>query len=88
MGSIFNYIHNYITDEIKSAFYHIRIILNDLGKKDRKKIDPEILLNGPFIRNDLIKFQYHPFIFDTIDTILYKPEQKKRKKRYLNRLAQ
>ena len=80
MGSKFNCIHNYITDEIKSAFYHKQIILNNLGKKDLKKIDPKILLNGPFIRTDLIQFQYHPFIFDTIDTILYKPEQKNGRK--------
>ena len=33
MESIFNYIHNYITDGIENAFYHIRILLNNTRKK-------------------------------------------------------
>ena len=37
--------------------------------------------NGPFIRTDLIKFQYYSFILDTIDDDLYKPEQAKLKKK-------
>ena len=33
MESIFNYIHNYITDDIKNAFYHIRVLLNNTRRK-------------------------------------------------------
>lgn len=43
-----------------------------------------------FIKNDLImiKFQYSLFIPDTIDTKLYEPEQKSKRKKYLNVLAE
>ena len=33
MESIFNYIQNYITDDIENAFYHIQILLNKTRKK-------------------------------------------------------
>ena len=80
MKSVFNCIHNYISDDIKNAFYHIRIILSNTRKKYLAKIAFEILLNGPFIRTDLNKFQYYSFILNTIDTTLYKPEQTKQEK--------
>ena len=57
MESIFKCIHNYITDDIKSTIYHTHILSNNT-KKILKKIASEILLNGAFIRTDLIKFQY------------------------------
>ena len=40
----------------------------ETGKKYLKKIAPEILLNRPFIRTDLIKFHCNLFLFDPIDT--------------------
>lgn len=36
----------------------------------------------------MIKFQYSLFIPDTIDTKLYEPEQKSKRKKYLNVLAE
>ena len=54
--------------------------LNNTRKKYLLKIVFEILLNGPFVRTGLIKFQYYLFIHDTTDTKLYKPEQTKLKK--------
>ena len=65
---------------LKSAFYHIRIFLNNTRKKYLTRIAFEILLNRPFIRTDLTKFQYHSFIFNTIDTKLYELKQNKRSK--------
>ena len=56
MESTLNCIHNYITDDIKNAFYHTRTILNNTRKKFLKKIASEILLNELFIRTDLFKF--------------------------------
>ena len=46
---------NYITDDIKNAFYHVRILLNNIRKKYLKNIASELLLNWLFIRTDLIK---------------------------------
>ena len=80
MESTFNCIHNYITDDIKNSLCHIRIFLNHTRRKYFTKIAFEIILNVPFIRIDLTKFQYYSFILDTIDTKLYKPEQTKQKK--------
>ena len=37
MESIFNCIHNYTSDYIKNAFYHIRILLKNTRKKHLKK---------------------------------------------------
>ena len=54
--------------------------MNNTKKKYLKKIASEILLNGSFIRTDLIKFQYYLSIFDTVDTKCYKSEQTKKKK--------
>ena len=67
---------------------HIRVQFNNTRKKYLYKIASEILLNGPFIGTDLIKFQYYSFILDTIDTKLYKPEQTRLNKKYLNILVQ
>ena len=47
-------------------------------------ITSKTLLNGPFIRTDLIEFQYYSFILQTIDIKLYKPEQTKHKKGIIN----
>ena len=55
--------------------------MNNTRKKYLWKIASKILLCGTFIRTDLIKFQYHSFILDAIDTKLYKPEQTKLKKK-------
>lgn len=53
--------------------------MNIIRKNYLWKISSEILLNGPFLRTDLIKFDHFSFIFDTvdIDTKPYKPEQAK-----------
>ena len=88
MDSISNCIHNCIADDIKNAFYHIRILLNNARNTYLKIIVPEILLNGPIIRTDLIKFQYYLFLLHITDTKLYKPEQTKQKKKSINILAQ
>ena len=61
---------------LKKAVYHIRIFLNNTRKKYLTRIAFEILLNRPFIRTDLTKFQYHSFIFNTIDTKLYELKTK------------
>ena len=54
------------------------MLLNNTRKKYLQKIAFKILLNGPFIRTDLIKYQYYLFILDTKP---YKPEQTKEKKK-------
>ena len=54
--------------------------MNNTRKKYLTRIVFEILLNRPFIRTDLIKFQYYSFMFDTIDIKFYKSEQTKQKK--------
>ena len=40
-----------------------------------------MLLDGSFIRADVIRFKYYLFILETIDTKLYKPEQTQPMKR-------
>ena len=80
MESIFNCIHNYITDHIKNASYHIQMLLINTVKKYLLKIASEVVLNGPFIKTDLIKIQYCFFILDNIDT--------NKCNKYLNILAQ
>ena len=74
MESIFNCNHNCIINDIKNEFYHIRILLSNTRKITLKENTSEILLNGLFIRTDLIKFQYYSLILDTIVTQLYKSE--------------
>ena len=37
MDSLFNHIHNYITDDIKGVFYHICILLKNARKKYLKR---------------------------------------------------
>ena len=88
MDSICNCIHNYITDDIKNAFYHIRILLNNTRNTYLKIIASETLLKGSIIRTDLIKFQYYLFVLHIPDTKLYKSEQTKEKKKSINILAQ
>ena len=52
-----NYVSNinYITDDIKNAFYHVRILLNNTRKKYFRNIASQLLLNWSFIKTDLIK---------------------------------
>ena len=88
MKSIFNCIHNYITDDIKNIFYNIRILLKNARKKYLKEAASEIMLNETSVMTDLMTFQYFLFILDTIDTKLYKHEQIKQKKNCLNILTQ
>ena len=88
MQSIFNYIHNYITDDIKSGFCHIRIHLNNIKRNIFKKIASEILLNGPFITSDLIKLQYYSFILTILMLNSISLKKQNWRKKYLNILAQ
>ena len=88
MEYTFNFILNYIADNINNAFYHIRILLNDTRKNYLKKIASEILL-GLTLGLTSSKFPYYSLILDTTDTNLYKSEQsnkqtKLKKKKYLN----
>ena len=87
MESIFNCIHNYIIEDIQHAIYRVRKLSSNTRKKFLKKTASEILVNEPFINTDLIKFQHYSLILDTIDTKLYKSENTKQKKKYLNILA-
>ena len=66
MEFIFICIHSCATYDVKNTFFHIPVLLNNTRQK--------------FIRTNLIKFQYHSFILDTIDTKLYKTYQAKQNK--------
>ena len=69
---IFQNLYDTITNNIKSAFYNIRVLLNRINKKHLKKIASEILHHGHQIRHD-VPNQIYLYILDIIDTKLYKP---------------
>ena len=81
----FNDLRIILNEDIKNAFYRIRIILNNLKKKQLKEIAYKVLVG------DIEQFQekhniYFNYIGDYIDTVLWKEstEQKETKTRSEN----
>ena len=70
----------HFTGDLSNLYYKIRTSLNRFKKKTLKKIASEILMKSPLIDFNSFSEQYYLFIFDIIDTKLYKPVQSKNRK--------
>ena len=87
--TFFNKINDLLNNDIKNAYYHIRVLLNNINKKLLRKIAAEIIHNGNQIQQNPKNFhQCSLYILDIIDSKLYKPNLQKKKKHHLNIFVQ